>query len=494
MNILSLFPAVPLVMMLGLWLSKSTRQIHVVMVAGSSLLLALAVVLVVQYLGLRGAGETAPMLFTASRVWYAPLNIHYAVGVDGISVAMLLLSAVIVFTGTFASWQMKTDVKAYFLWFCLLSVGVFGFFVSVDLFTMFMFYEVALIPMYLLIGVWGSGRKEYAAMKLTLMLMSGSALLLIGILGIYFGAGATTMNIQEIAALHNIPLSLQRIWFPLVFVGFGVLGALFPFHTWSPDGHASAPTAVSMLHAGVLMKLGGYGCFRVAMYLLPDAAQELSWIFIVLTTVSVVYGAFAACVQTDLKYINAYSSVSHCGLVLFAVLMMNTAAGTGAVLQMLSHGLMTALFFALIGMIYGRTHTRDIRQLGGLMKVMPFLAVGYVIAGLANLGLPGLSGFVAEMTIFNGAFMHADTFHRVVTVVACTSIVITAVYILRVVGKILYGTCDNPGHLKLTDATWDERLSVVCLVAAIAGMGLAPLWVSDMIRGSVSEIIAHILS
>ena len=494
MNILSLFPAVPLVMMLGLWLSKSTRQIHAVMVAGSSLLLALAVVLVVQYLGLRGAGETAPMLFTASRVWYAPLNIHYAVGVDGISVAMLLLSAVIVFMGTFASWQMKTDVKAYFLWFCLLSVGVFGFFVSVDLFTMFMFYEVALIPMYLLIGVWGSGRKEYAAMKLTLMLMGGSALLLIGILGIYFGAGATTMNIQEIAALHNIPLSLQRIWFPLVFVGFGVLGALFPFHTWSPDGHASAPTAVSMLHAGVLMKLGGYGCFRVAMYLLPDAAQELSWIFIVLTTVSVVYGAFAACVQTDLKYINAYSSVSHCGLVLFAVLMMNTAAGTGAVLQMLSHGLMTALFFALIGMIYGRTHTRDIRQLGGLMKVMPFLAVGYVIAGLANLGLPGLSGFVAEMTIFNGAFMHADTFHRVVTVVACTSIVITAVYILRVVGKILYGTCDNPGHLKLTDAMWDERLSVVCLVAAIAGMGLAPLWVSDMIRGSVSEIIAHILS
>ena len=494
MNILSLFPAVPLVMMLGLWLSKSTRQIHAVMVAGSSLLLALAVVLVVQFLGLRGAGETAPMLFTASRVWYAPLNIHYAVGVDGISVAMLLLSAIIVFTGTFASWQMKTDVKAYFLWFCLLSLGVFGFFVSVDLFTMFMFYEVALIPMYLLIGVWGSGRKEYAAMKLTLMLMGGSALLLIGILGIYFGAGATTMNIQEIAALHNIPLSLQRIWFPLVFVGFGVLGALFPFHTWSPDGHASAPTAVSMLHAGVLMKLGGYGCFRVAMYLLPDAAQELSWIFIVLTTVSVVYGAFAACVQTDLKYINAYSSVSHCGLVLFAVLMMNTAAGTGAVLQMLSHGLMTALFFALIGMIYGRTHTRDIRQLGGLKKVMPYLAVGNVIAGLANLGLPGLSGFVAEMTIFNGAFMHADTFHRVVTVVACTSIVITAVYILRVVGKILYGTCDNPGHLKLTDATWDERLSVVCLVAAIAGMGLAPLWVSDMIRGSVSEIIAHILS
>ena len=494
MNILFLFPLIPLLMMLGLWVSRSTRQIHAVMVAGSSLLLLLAVVLVFRFLALREAGETAAMLFTASHMWYAPLNIHFAVGVDGISVAMLLLSAIIVFTGTFASWQLKNDVKEYFLWFCLLSVGVFGFFISVDLFTMFLFYEVALIPMYLLIGVWGSGRKEYSAMKLTLMLMGGSAFLLIGILGIYFGAGARTMNILEIAVLHNIPLAEQRIWFPLVFIGFGVLGALFPFHTWSPDGHASAPTAVSMLHAGVLMKLGGYGCFRVAMFLLPDAAHELSWIFIVLTTISVVYGALSACVQTDLKYINAYSSVSHCGLVLFALLMMNETAATGAVLQMLSHGLMTALFFALIGMIYGRTHTRDVRQLSGLMKIMPFLAVGYVIAGLANLGLPGLSGFVAEMTIFNGAFMHADTFHRVVTIIACTSIVITAVYILRVVGRILYGTCTNPEHLKLSDATWDERLSVICLIVAVAGMGLAPLWVSDLVRGGVGTVITQLMN
>jgi len=302
------------------------------------------------------------------------------------------------------------------------------------------------------------------------------------------------MNILEIAQMHNIPMNLQRIWFPIIFIGFGVLGALFPFHTWSPDGHASAPTAVSMLHAGVLMKLGGYGCFRVAMYLLPEAAQELSWIFIILTTISVVYGAFSACVQTDLKYINAYSSVSHCGLVLFAILMMNATAATGAVLQMLSHGLMTALFFALIGMIYGRTHTRDIRELSGLMRIMPFLSVCYVIAGLANLGLPGLSGFVAEMTIFNGAFMNNDTFHRVVTIIACTSIVITAVYILRLVGKILYGTCTNPEHLKLTDATWDEKLAVVVLIIAIAGLGLAPMWMSDMIHGSVTSVIANILN
>ncbi len=494
MNILSLFPAIPLLMMLGLWISRNIKQIHTVMVTGASALLALSIALVFMYLGMRADGQAAGMLLTDSIMWYSPLNIQYSVGVDGISVAMLLLSAIIVFTGTFASWKMKDGAKEFFMWFCLLSVGVFGFFISTDLFTMFMFYEVALIPMYLLIGVWGTGRKEYSAMKLTLMLMGGSALILIGILGIYFGSGATTMDITEIAAMDNIPLSMQRVWFPIVFIGFGVLGALFPFHTWSPDGHASAPTAVSMLHAGVLMKLGGYGCFRIAMYLLPDAAQELSWIFIILTAISVVYGAFSACVQTDLKYINAYSSVSHCGLVLFAILMMNTTATTGAVLQMLSHGLMTALFFALIGMIYGRTHTRDIRELSGLMRIMPFLSVCYVIAGLANLGLPGLSGFVAEMTIFNGAFMVHDTFHRVVTIIACTSIVITAVYILRLIGKILYGTCSNPEHLKLTDATWDERLAVVVLIAAIAGLGLAPMWMSDMISESVLPLISHILN
>ncbi|KAA6327451.1 NADH-quinone oxidoreductase subunit M [termite gut metagenome] len=485
MNFLSLFIAIPLLMLAALWLVRGINAIRGVMVAGSTALLALAVTLTVMYLNRRAGGDVSEMLFRADTLWYAPLHIHYSVGVDGISVAMLLLSSIIVFTGTFASWQMKLQTKEFFLWFTLLSMGVFGFFISIDLFTMFMFYEIALIPMYLLIGVWGSGRKEYSAMKLTLMLMGGSAFLLMGILGIYFGSGASTMNILEIAAQHSIPFAQQCIWFPLTFVGFGVLGALFPFHTWSPDGHASAPTAVSMLHAGVLMKLGGYGCFRVAMFLMPEAAAELSWIFLILTAIGVVYGAFGACVQTDLKYINAYSSVSHCSLVLFAILMINRTASTGAILQMLSHGLMTALFFALIGMIYGRTHTRDIRELGGLMKIMPFLSVCYVIAGLANLGLPGLSGFVAEMTIFVGSFQNPDLLHRVLTIAATASIVITAVYILRLVGKILYGTPVNEAHLKLTDATWDERLAVICLIACVAGLGLAPWWISDMISNSI---------
>ncbi len=491
-NILILFVIIPLLMMAGLWAARSTSQVKAVMVAGSSLLLALSVYLVFDYIGLRKAGEAAEMLYTSSCSWYSPLNICFSFGVDGISVAMLLLSSIIVFTGTFASWKLAPMTKEYFLWYTLLSLGVYGFFISIDLFTMFMFYEVALIPMYLLIGVWGSGRKEYSAMKLTLMLMGGSALILIGILGVYYGAGATSMNILEIAQCE-IPVKMQNMFFPLLFLGFGILGALFPFHTWSPDGHACAPTAVSMLHAGVLMKLGGYGCFRIAMFLMPAGAEMWGNVFLILTTISVVYGAFSAVVQTDLKYINAYSSVSHCGLVLFALLMMTRTSCTGAVLQMLSHGLMTALFFALIGMIYGRTHTRDIRQMSGLMKIMPCLAVCYVIAGLANLGLPGFSGFIAEMTVFVGSFENADMFHRVCTIIATCSIVITAVYILRTVGKFLYGEVNNPEYMKLTDASWDEKVAVFILIACVAGLGMAPFWVSDLISQSVEPVISQLI-
>ena len=482
-------------MLIGLWLAKSDNQTRGVMVAGATCLLALAIWTTITFIQFRKGDPTGLYLpYTTS--WFPAFHINFALGIDGISVVMLLLSAVIVFTGTFASWQLQPMKKEYFLWFTLLSIGVFGFFISTDLFTMFMFYEVALIPMYLLIGVWGSGPKEYAAMKLTLMLMGGSALLIFGIIGIYYGYGAKTMDVFALAQMarhHVMADSLQRLFFPFTFIGFGILGALFPFHTWSPDGHASAPTAVSMLHAGVLMKLGGYGCFRIAMFLMPNAAHQLAFIFIILTMISVVYGALSACVQTDLKYINAYSSVSHCGLVLFALLMMTQASCTGAILQMLSHGLMTALFFALIGMIYGRTHTRDVRKLGGLMKIMPFLGVGYVIAGLANLGLPGFSGFVAEMTIFVGSFQNADLFHRVATIVAATSIVITAVYILRVVGKILYQKVADPHYETLTDATWDERVAVIGLVACVAGLGLAPLWVSNLISADVANILGIIV-
>ena len=491
-NILIYFVVIPVLTLAGLAVCKNIKQVRAVSIVGATALMALGVYLLVEFLQLRAAGVADEMLFRGDWMWFESLNIKLSLGVDGISVSMLLLSCVIVFAGVFASWNMDPLPREYFLWFWLLSTGVFGFFIAVDLFAMFMFYEVALIPMYLLIGVWGSGNKNYSAMKLTLMLMGASALLMLGILGIYFNSSADgnlTMNLLEIAKNNAIPHEWQYYLFPMTFVGFGVLGAMFPFHTWSPDGHASAPTAVSMLHAGVLMKLGGYGCFRIAIYLMPHAANEMAWIFLILTGISVVYGAFSACVQTDLKYINAYSSVSHCGMVLFAILMLNTTAMTGAIMQMLSHGLMTALFFALIGMIYGRTHTRDIRKMGGLMQIMPFLGVGYVIAGLANLGLPGFSGFVAEMTIFVGSFAHADMFHRVLTIMACSAIVITAVYILRVVGKMLFGPVYDDHHRTLTDAVWHEKFAVITLIVCVAGLGCFPNFFNEIIYDSFSPII-----
>lgn len=497
MDILTLFVVIPVLTMAGIILVKDLNRVRVAAAVGMGIQLLLSALLIFLYVSARNGGNTDEMLFVRDLVWFKTFNIHYNVGVDGISVAMIALTSLVVFAGIFASWEVDFLTKEFFVSLILLATGVFGFFISLDLFTMFLFYELAVIPMYLLIGIWGSGPKEYSAMKLTLMLMGASAILLLGILGIYFNSapagGQLTFNIQEIAR-HTIPMQAQYLFFPMTFVGFGVLGALFPFHTWSPDGHSSAPTAVSMLHAGVLMKLGGYGAFRVAIYLMPEAGHELSWIFIILTSISVVYGAFGAIVQKDLKYINAYSSVSHCGLVLFAILMMNKTALNGAVIQMISHGLMTALFFALIGMIYGRTHTRMINEMGGLMKIVPFLSVAYVIAGLASLGLPGLSGFVAEMTVFVGAFQHPDLFHRVVTIVAITSIVITAVYILRVIAILLLGPSTNEHYDHLRDARWYEKVSVVTLITFIAIIGMAPFLLTSLLSTGIQPIIDKILA
>lgn len=492
MNILNLIIIVPVLTIFAILLTKNLKGARLASAIGMGIQLLTSLVLVFMYQHERNIGNTADILFMQDYTWFESLNIHYLVGVDGIAVSMILLAGIVVFAGIFASWEIPDLPREFFISLILLATGVFGFFISLDLFTMFLYYEVAVIPMYLLIGIWGSGPKEYSAMKLTLMLMGGSAILLVGIFGIYFGAtmpdGQHTFSIIELSKI-NFPHHVQTYFFPFVFVGFGVLGALFPFHTWSPDGHASAPTAVSMLHAGVLMKLGGYGAFKVAIYLLPQAANQLAWIFIILTTISVIYGAFGAIWQKDLKYINAYSSVSHCGMVLFALLMLNRTAMDGAILQMISHGLMTALFFALIGMIYGRTHTRLINQMSGLMKVVPFLAVVYMIAGFASLGLPGFSGFVAEMTIFVGAFQHPDTFHRVATIIAVSAIVVTAVYILRVVGMFLLGTIKNPEHEKLTDAKWWEKLALVSLLLPIAGIGMAPYWLSNTIMNGLNPVI-----
>ena len=495
MDILSLFVIVPVLVILALVFSKGLKQARLIAMGGGIIQLGMAVNLIFSYVRERQVND-AIMLFTRDLTWFRQLNIHYNIGVDGISVALITLTSIVLLAGVFISWKIDDLPKEFFVSLIVLSTGVYGFFISVDLFTMFVFYEIAVIPMYLLIGIWGTGPKEYSAMKLTLMLMGASAVLLVGILGIYFNSnadgGPLTFNILEIAKVH-IPYAAQKLFFPLTFIGFAVLGALFPFHTWSPDGHASAPTAVSMLHAGVLMKLGGYGIFRVAMYLLPQGALTWSWFFIILSATGVIYGAFAALRQTDLKYINAYASVSHLGMVSFALLMLNKTAWNGAILQSLSHGFMTALFFALIGMIYGRTHTRDITKLGGLLKVIPFISAIYVIAGLALLGLPGFSGFVAEMNIFMGAFLHDSMFYRIATIVSVSAIVVTAVYVLRVVGIMLMGPIKNDSYLKLQDVTWYEKAGILLLLIPIIGIGVAPMWISNMIMESLQPFIQGVL-
>ena len=495
MDILSLFVVVPVLTIIALVFTKGLKQARLVSMVGSIFQLGMSINLVFAYFKERAINDSI-MIFTKDLVWFEQFNIHYAIGVDGISVALITLTTIIVLAGVFISWKMPDLPKEFFISLLVLATGVYGFFISIDLFTMFVFYEIAVIPMYLLIGIWGSGPKEYSAMKLTLMLMGASAVLLVGVLGIYFNSnadgGALTFNILEIAQV-NIPFEAQKLFFPLTFIGFAVLGALFPFHTWSPDGHASAPTAVSMLHAGVLMKLGGYGVFRIAMFLLPEGAMHWSWFFIILAAIGVVYGAFGAIRQTDLKYINAYASVSHLGLVLFALLTLNKIAWNGAILQSLSHGLLTAMFFALIGMVYGRTHTRDIHKLGGLMKVLPFIGAIYVITGVAYLGLPGFSGFVAEMNIFVGSFENPNMFNRILTILAVSSIVVTAVYILRLVGKIMMGPLVNEDFKDLPKVTWYEKTGILLLLIPIVGMGVAPLWLSDMILKSLEPFIQGVL-
>ncbi len=492
---LSLLILIPTLTAIAILFCKGLKQVRVVALTGAVVQMLAAGILLFAYWTERASGNTTQMIFQSGYIWFAPLHIEYFVGVDGISVAMILLTAFVVLAGVLVSWRMETLSKEFFFLLIFLSAGAYGFFISLDLFTMFFFLEVAVIPKFMLIGVWGSGKKEYSAMKLALMLMGGSALVLVGILGIYFnsdtGGGVHTFDLLKLSQMH-IPIEAQRIFFPLAFIGFGVFGALFPFHTWVPDGHSSAPTAASMFLAGISMKLGGYGCLRVATYLMPEAAHEYSTWIIVLASIAILYGAFATMMQKDLKYINAYSSVSHCGFVLLGIGMLTKTAITGAVMQMVSHGLMTALFFAAIGMIYDRTHTRMVAQLGGLLKIMPFIGTVIFIAGLCSLGLPGFSGFVAEMTVFMGSWQNPDMFYRIATIAACASIVVTAVYILRAIGQSIMGPITNQEHMKLGDALWNEKFAAAVLIIGIVAIGIAPFWLNELITPGAQHIMENV--
>ena len=421
-------------------------------------------------------GSTLPSLaFVTDIAWFPRWGIRYHVGVDAISMSLMLLAGIVVFCGTLASWGVRDRAREFFVLLQVLAAGVFGSFIAFDLFAFFVFNELTLIPTYLLIGMFGSGRKEFAAMKLNLMLMGGSALVLLGILGLYVESGIRSFDIADLSQIR-FETGFQMWAFPVVFLGFGILGNMFPFHIWSPDGHASAPTAISMFLAGVHMKLGSYGCLRIAMYLMPEGARAWMDVFLVLAAAGVVWGGIVAIRQKDLKYMNAYSSVSHCGLVFLGLAVLNPVGLRGAVMQMLAHGFITAAVFCLIGMIYARTHTRHIPDMTGLMGRMPFLSVSFIIAGFAALGLPGLAGFAAELNVFLGGFAAGNPLAVVCTALAVLSIVVTAIYVLRATNTILHGPPPTPGSAAAAagDATWLERIPLLLLLAAIVLMGLFP--------------------
>lgn len=489
MNLLVLI-VIPLLTALAVLLCRNKEQVKWTSLLGAVAQLGISFALLIAFNNERAGGNTTQMLFeTNYRLFNAPaINFHF--GVDGLSITMILLTSFVLVAGILVSWNVEKMTKEFYFLLILLALGAYGFFISLDLFILFFFLEISVIPKYLLIGIWGSGRKEYSANKLALMLMGGSALILVGILGLYF----STNHTFDIIALSKVtlPHDTQHFLFPLLFVGFGVFTALFPFHTWVPDGHSSAPTAGSMFLAGISMKLGGYGCLRVATYLLPDGAREYANIIIILSAIAILYGAFATMMQKDLKYINAYSSVSHVGFSLLGIGMLTQTAITGAMMQMVSHGVMTALFFAVIGMIYDRTHTRQVNEMGGLMKVMPFVTTIFFLVGLCSLGLPGLSGFVAEMTVFMGSWENANAFHRIATIAACMSIVVTAVYILRAIGKVAMGPVVNQQHLQLRDAKWNERLAALLLMGGILAIGLVPEWLNNLLRPAAEIIMNRI--
>jgi NADH-quinone oxidoreductase subunit M len=474
----------PLVAVLILFIIPAHRRTALRVVALSFSAAALGLSLYIFFAYDRAAGG----LQLVERVpWLASLGINYFVGVNGINVTLLLLTGVIITAGVLASWDVTYRAKEFFILLLTLTTGVFGVFMAYNLFLFFLFYELAVLPMYLLIGIWGTGRKEYAAMKLTLYLMAGSALILAGILGLYFASGQHSFDFDVLEKVVFDPM-IQRVFFPILFVGFGILAALWPLHTWSPDGHASAPTAVSMLHAGVLMKLGAYGCLLVPMTLLPTGARFWLPMVALLSIVNIVYGSLGAVAQKDLKYIVAYSSVSHMGIVLLGLSSMNDTAISGAVLQMFSHGIMTGLFFALVGMIYGRSHTRMVDEQGGLAPRMPALAAFFVMTGLTSLGLPGLSGFPAELLVFLGAYRA----YPVVAIICVTGIVFTAFYVLRVVQRLFFGAPYMRHEVSLTDANRVEFTALALLMLFILAVGLYPFPFMKLIGSAVSPIAAKL--
>lgn len=469
------------------------------------------------------------LAFEENVPWIQDLGINYHLGVDGLNAPMILLTGMVTVAGVLISWRIDDRTREFMAFFMLLVAGVYGVFLAVDMFVLFFFYELAIFPMYLLIATWGWVKlREYAAMKLTLYILIGSVVALIGVIAMYFVAGnfftanpnllpageqAFSFDMVHLmraaeAGAYNVPgyagidvMTFAKLWFPFIFIGFAILAGVFPFHNWSPDGHVAAPTAVSMIHAGVLMKLGAYAALRVGIQLLPEGARvHLPWM-VFLTLINVVYGAFIAFRQRDFKYVIGFSSVSHMGLVSMGWASMNIIGMTGAGLQMFSHGAMTALFFGCVGMVYERAHTRDIPSLGGFVKKMPWVAIAFIVGGLTSMGMPGLSGFIAEFPIFTGLWNASPNislqigsftltnYYSIIVILSALAIVITAAYVLRVTGQVFFGDFDEKKYPDVGDIAITDRIILFLLGTPLLILGLYPAIMAPMIELGIKPVL-----
>ena len=484
--VLSLIVFTPVVAALFLFMLPARRKTETRLTALAAATIALLLSIWVYFSYDISAGGYQ---FVEQYAWLPKLGISYHVGIDGMSAPLILLTGVVMFTGVLISWGIDDRPREFFAFLFILATGVFGVFVSLDLFLLFFFYEIAVFPMYLLISIWGwKQTREYAAMKLTLYLFIGSVVSLIGALAMYFQAGLNTgiytfdMLVMEKA---SFTLGFQQLWFPFVFLGFAVLGGIFPFHNWSPDGHVAAPTAVSMFHAGVLMKLGAFAALRVGVMLLPEGAKTHMWWIILLALVNVVYGAFIASVQNDFKYVIGFSSVSHMGLVMMGFATLNREGLMGAGIQMFSHGVMTALFFAVVGMVYDQAHTRDIPKLGGFVQKMPWVAIAFTIGGLVSMGMPGFSGFIAEFPIFMGVWKTQPW----IALVAAISIVVTASYMIRVIRRVFFGNMTEEFEKHVHDVTILDKVALGFLSVILVVLGVYPSMMVPVVESGVQHIL-----
>lgn len=471
--------------------AKNTRLIRILALVTAVATFAASLICYARYRS--NTGEVFQQMIDLP--WIPVIGTQFIIGVDGLSISLLMLTGIIAICGVLFSWTVEDRVNQFFAYYFTLIGGVFGVFLSLDLFLLFVFYEIAIVPKYFIIAIWGSGKKTYAAMKLVLFSFVGSAVALLGLIALYFGSGQQTFDLIQLMAEGDFSNQFQIVVFPILFIGFGILAGMWPFHTWAPTGHVAAPTAASMLLAGVVMKLGAYGCLRIAIGLLPEGAlywaQTVGWIAVI----NIVYGALIALVQKDFKYVIGYSSVSHMGFVLLGLATLNEVGLMGASLQMFSHGIIGALLFAIVGtVIYSRTHTRQLSQFHNLMQRMPGICWVFIAAGLASMGLPGFSGFVSELHVLIGTW-NQERFSIWIIILAGFGVLATFTYTLVKIHEAFFrASVAHASEDNYPPMTLAEKAGCGLLLFFAVAIGIYPNLLTSILEPSLAPILEALAS